>query len=112
MTGYYDGRYTRLERNLSQPVSRLGRLLDAIGLALFLAGALCYGAAFAGLQRLHSAGFVPRGADQPWFAVAEWAKWHRLSRIGLALVAAAVVVGVVSAITHVRQRRSVARGDG
>jgi hypothetical protein len=75
-------------------------------LALFLAGALCYGTAYAGLKRLHAAGFVPHGPGEPWVAVDEWLRWRRLSWIGLALVAAGVAVGVGSAITHIQQRRS------
>jgi heme/copper-type cytochrome/quinol oxidase subunit 1 len=91
---------------LSQPVSRLGRLLDAIGLLLFLAGAVCFGMAYLGMKQLRAAGFVPRRPGEPFGAVHEWEQWQRLSWVGLTVAAVGLAVAVTAAIVWNRQKRS------
>jgi hypothetical protein len=79
-------------------------VLDIVALALVLGGAICYGVAFAGLKRLHAAGFVPHGPGNPWVAVDEWIRWRRLSWIGLAIGVLGIAVGVTAAVVAARKK--------
>lgn len=77
-------------------VPRIGRVLDLVGLLVFLVGAALYVRAWLGLRGMDS--FVP-GAEAGAFAALERADaLSALGRVGIALMIGGAVVGVVAAV--------------
>ena len=86
------------------PVPRMGRILDAVSALVFLAGAAVYARSWFGLRDMDA--FL-RAAGSASFAAVERADaLSRLGRVGLALMVAGVVIGIVAAI--VARRRTAA----
>lgn len=82
---------------MKRPVPRVGRILDGVGILLFLAGAGLYARAWWGLRRLESSP-EPSTEDSGAFAtVARVEDLHELSDKGLLLMAVGFVVAVVAA---------------
>ena len=85
----------------TRPVPRIGRVLDAIGALIFLGGALLYARSWFGLRDMDS---FQRGSEDVAFAAVEHADaLSRLGRVGLAVMAAGVLVGVIAAIVARRR---------
>lgn len=79
-----------------EPVPRVGRVLDVIGMLLVAGGAVVYGYSWVGLRGM-DAYARPEGA--PLFAaIARANELTRIGRVGLALVAAGIVVAVTAAV--------------
>ena len=95
---------------MSQPVPRAGRVLDAVGMALFGGGAAFYAAAYVAMKRIIATGYVPYQKGMRIGAVVEWERWRGISRLGLALAAAGVCVAIAAAYVAVRHRRAASRG--
>jgi hypothetical protein len=90
-------------------LARAARLLDYSSLAVLSAGALCYGRAYLGLRGLMDG--AP-GAARPLGALAEHARLVRLSQVGLAVLAAGIVMALVAtAMTTTARRRARRSGD-
>ena len=85
------------------PVPRIGRVLDVVGALLFLSGAVVYARSWLGLRAMDE--FTrPEGA--PMWAAAEHANaLARLGRLGFALMACGVLVGVLAAVVAKRAAR-------
>ena len=84
-------------------VPRIGRVLDLIGLLLFLAGAVLYVRSWIGLRGMDD---FRRAQDAPAFAAVEHADaLARLGRVGFAVMAAGAVVAVIAALVAWRAGR-------
>ena len=81
-------------------VPRVGRLLDLFALALLAAGAAAYGRAWAGMRVLQD---LTGASPTVGAAMAEFDRWWRLSRVGIALFAVGVAVGVAAAVVAARR---------
>lgn len=80
---------------MSEPVPRTGRVLDLVGLVLFVAGAGLYGWSWLGMRRLQST--QPTSSDPVGFAaMARFNELWELSRAGMGLMAAGAVAAVVA----------------
>lgn len=77
-----------------KPVPRIGRVLDVVGLLLFLVGAALYVRAWIGFGTVPS--FVPPTDAGPWAAVAVANRFWRLQKIGVALMIVGIVGFVVA----------------
>ncbi|GMV05822.1 MAG: hypothetical protein AMXMBFR53_20990 [Gemmatimonadota bacterium] len=75
-------------------VPRIGRVLDLMGLALFLVGAGLYGRAWMGLRALPA--FVPDPAGEPWAAIRLANGYVRLQGTGRMFMAAGMAVFVAA----------------
>jgi hypothetical protein len=89
-----------------RPVSRTGRMLDLLGLALILAGAACYLWAYAGMRALE--GVKPSAnptlrAEEVFTSVNRWGRLNTLSRVGVGLIGAGLVVAVGAAVAGARR---------
>jgi hypothetical protein len=73
-------------------VPRIGRLLDAIGLLIFLGGAGLYAWAWSGFRAVRE--YQPAPEDGAWAAVQLADGYWRMQRIGTALMVAGVTVFV------------------
>ena len=81
---------------MSRDVPRIGRVLDLVGLLLFLVGGAVYARSWLGLRAMDD--FV-REAGAAQFAAVEHAdRLARVGRLGFALMAAGVMVAVVAAV--------------
>jgi hypothetical protein len=79
---------------MSQPVPRLGRALDLLGLLLFAAGAGCYGYAYVGLEGIRTGDSVIAGG---MFATLNEAKaLTTVSEIGIAVAIAGIGVFIAA----------------
>ncbi|MGH7481911.1 MAG: hypothetical protein ACRELV_07115 [Longimicrobiales bacterium] len=83
-------------------VPRIGRVLDLVGILLFLAGAGLYAWAWSGLKALRE--FERAPGDTVFAAVARANELSAISRGGFALMAAGVVVAVLAAVVARRVR--------
>lgn len=83
-------------------VPRIGRVLDGIGLLLFLAGGALYGRAWFGLRHLEAE--PPPSDGMEFAAVGRVVELHELSRTGLLLMAGGAVVAVIAALVARRMR--------
>lgn len=72
-----------------KPVPRIGRILDIVGLLLFLVGAAFYVWAWIGFGTIPS--FVRLPDAEPWATVAVANRYWRLQKIGVALMIAGIV---------------------
>lgn len=89
---------------MTRRVPRIGRVLDLVGLLLFLAGAAVYARAWFGLRDMEA---FQRADTAPTFAALEHADaLSRTGRIGLGLMAAAAVVAVLAALVARRVGRT------
>lgn len=80
-------------------VSRRSRIIDAVSLALILAGGFCFSAAYVGMQRLRSAAHDP---NAPIFAgYTRYVRLTQLSYLGIAAMAVGIVVAIYAAL-HAR----------
>lgn len=98
---------------MTPPVPRIGRVLDVVGLVLFLVGAGVYGRAWLGMQRLESV--QPVSLDVTDFAaLARFDELHQLSRVGLGIMAAGVLMAVAAMVVAkpVGGKEPHAEGDG
>jgi len=90
---------------MNVPVPRFARLLDLLGLVLFLAGAACYGWAWIGLEELRTVQPVSDNS-QHFAAVARFNDLWELSRVGIGLMlAAGGVVAGAAFYAVVRRKR-------
>ena len=87
-----------------RPVSRAGRVLDLVGLALLLVGALCYLRAYAGMRTLE--GVKPSPGAEAFASMKQWDRMHILSRTGLGLIGAGLVVAVGAAVAGGRRGKA------
>lgn len=88
--------------NDRRPVPRIGRIMDALSALVFLAGAAVYARSWFGLRDMDA--FL-RATDRASFAAVERADaLSRLGRVGIALMIAGVVIGIVAAIVARRRR--------
>ncbi len=88
------------------PVSRLGRVLDLLALALVLLGAAGYVVSYLGLDRLRA---MPEIAFTRGMSIQQLAEYHRLvliSRWALGAIVAGIACGVFSWHRERRRRRS------
>lgn len=77
------------------PVPRIGRLLDVVGLVLFVAGLAVYGRAWVGMRGLEAAGADP---SAPLFSgMREFDRWWELSRVGVSLMVLGGLIALVAA---------------
>ena len=86
------------------PVTRLGRILDLVSLALLVAGALLFAQAFLGMKQLRDqrdAMFVP-GTTEMYAAVNRYYRLQRVSYLGAGLALAGIGVAL-SAAWHNRK---------
>lgn len=84
-------------------VPRIGRVLDAVGLALFVAGAGVYGWSWLGLRSMDEFRRAP--GDSPYAAVERADALASLGRIGFYFMAAGAVVAVLAAVVARRIAR-------
>lgn len=82
---------------MPQPVSRLGRLLDVVGVLAFLLGAGLYGRAWLGLRRLREVQPVAESARE-MAAMARYVHFSEMSRWGGWVMVAGGVIGVMAAV--------------
>ncbi|MDX1647712.1 MAG: hypothetical protein R3304_11260 [Longimicrobiales bacterium] len=75
-------------------VRRIGRVLDVVGLLVFLAGGGLVVRAWMGFQSVPA--FEPTGADGPWAAMQLADGFHRTQRLGVALMVVGVAVFVLA----------------
>lgn len=79
-----------------EPVPRIGRILDAIGMLLVASGALVYAYSWVGLRGMDG---YDRPESAPLFAaIARANELTRIGRVGIALVAVGVAVAVAAAV--------------
>lgn len=71
-------------------VPRLGRILDALGLVLFLAGGATFARAWLGFAAVRT--YQPGPEDAPWAATRLANHWLRVQWVGGAVMAAGVAV--------------------
>lgn len=96
---------------MSRPVPRIGRILDAVGLLVFVAGAGVYGWAWRGLRRLRETQPAQPISERfetlefSFTAVVRWNRLRELSWLGASLMAIGVAVAVAAAVIA-RRRRS------
>lgn len=77
------------------PVPRIGRVLDVVGLVVFLGGLGTYARAWIGMRRLGAAGADP---SAPLFSgMREFQRWWELSRVGIALMVIGGLVALAAA---------------
>ncbi|HKG90757.1 MAG TPA: hypothetical protein VKA84_02625 [Gemmatimonadaceae bacterium] len=88
------------------PVSRAARLLDLLVLALLLAGGLCWLRGYLGLRSLR-AGLPPTPGALPFAALRLADHYYLLSRVGVGMVVAGVVLAVAVAVMARRGVREV-----
>ncbi|NIP58449.1 MAG: hypothetical protein GWM92_09270 [Gemmatimonadetes bacterium] len=82
---------------MSLPVPRIGRILDLVGLVLFLAGAGLYGWSWLGMRELQAG--QPVSEDPTHFAaMARFNDLWELSRVGLGFMGAGAVIAVVALV--------------
>lgn len=97
-----------------RPVSRTGRMLDLVGLALIVVGALCYLRAYAGMRALEavkpSANPTLR-AEEVFTSVNRWGRLNTLSNVGVGLIGAGIVVAVGAAVAGARRAKVEPTGD-
>lgn len=91
-----------------KPVPRIGRILDVVGLLLFLGGAAFYAWAWVGFGTVPS--FVRLPDAEPWAAVAVANKYWRIQQIGVVLMISGVV-GFVAAWWVARRALAGAAAD-
>lgn len=84
-------------------VPRVGRFLDALGLALFLAGGAAFGRAWVGFTAVRA--YQPTPEDGPWVATRLADHWLRIQWVGGALMAAGLVVFLLAWWVVRRARR-------
>lgn len=84
------------------PVPRIGRVLDALGALVFLAGAVLYARSWLGLREMDA--FERAAGDTASAAVEHADALSRLGRVGFALMAAGVLVAVIAALVARRRR--------
>ena len=87
----------------SAEVPRAGRLLDMVGVLVFLLGAALYARAWMGMRGLP--GFVP-ASREAFPAMARYQELLALSRIGLTVMAAGALTAVAAAVVARRLARS------
>ena len=85
------------------PVPRIGRILDLAGLLLFLAGAALYARAWLGLRGMDS--FVPDPDSAGFAALARADQLSSLGRVGVGLMIAGGIIGVIAAVVALRIMR-------
>lgn len=90
------------------PVPRIGRILDGLGLSVFLIGAGIYAWTWWALRRRGGQPLQPADGRWGWVAVREVEGLDRLSDIGFGLMVAGAVLAVVAAVVA----RVVAGGRG
>lgn len=90
---------------MSRRVPRIGRILDAVGLFLFLVGAGVYGWAWLHLRRLQDDQPTSESLESAFTAVARADRLSELSWIGASLMGVGVAVAVAAAVVA-RRRRS------
>ena len=91
---------------MARPVRRVGRVLDVIGLTILTVGAACYVYAYVGLRDLES---VQAGSGAaPFASIVQFDRLWKLSRLGIGLAVAGLVVAVGAAVAG-RERVSGAR---
>lgn len=89
---------------MARDVPRVGRVLDLVGLLLFLGGAALYARSWLGLRGMDE--FTP-GPDAPLFAAIERANaLTRLGHIGLGFMAAGAAVACLAALVAWRLGRN------
>ena len=76
------------------PVPRIGRVLDAVGLVLFLVGAALFGRAWLGFQEVRA--FVPGPEDPLWAAIELADRYWLMQRVGVAVMVVGVAVFVAA----------------
>ena len=81
---------------MKRPVPRVGRILDLGALLLFVAGAALYVRAWLGLRGMDS--FVPDPSHAGFAALERADALSSLGRIGIYLMIAGAVTGVVAAV--------------
>ena len=77
-------------------VTRHGRMLDLVGLAVLAAGLALYAYAYVGLQDLQAV--KPEAGAAPFAAIVRFDKLWKLSRLGLGLAGTGVVIAVLAAV--------------
>lgn len=83
------------DRSSRNPVPRIGRVLDVLGLVVFLAGLGVYGRSWLGMRRLEAEGVDPAA---PLFSgMQEFDRMWELSRVGIALMVLGGLVALVAA---------------
>ena len=75
-------------------VPRIGRVLDLVGLVLFLVGAALYARAWVGFRGVSA--FVPQADGPAWSAVAVANRFWRLQKIGAGVMLAGLAVFVLA----------------
>ncbi len=80
---------------MKRPVPRIGRVLDVVGLLLFVAGAALYARSWLGLRAMDRFERTPE--DDLWAAVERADELTRLGRLGSAVMAAGALVAIVAA---------------
>lgn len=85
-------------------VPRIGRVLDVLGLILFLAGGAVFAGAWMGFTAVR--GYQPTPEEGPWAATRLANHYLRVQWVGGAMMAAGVVAFLVA--WWVARRRSVA----
>lgn len=91
---------------MSRPVPRIGRILDGLGILVFLTGAGVYGRAWCGLRRLEDQPDQPVGEQLSFAAVERFVELQEMSRMGLVLMAVGGVVALVAAVVAAPRRAS------
>ena len=76
------------------PVPRIGRVLDTVGLVLFLVGAALFGRAWLGFQEVRA--FVPGPEDPPWASIQLADGYWLMQRIGVGVMALGIAVFVAA----------------
>lgn len=76
------------------PVPRIGRILDLVGLILFLAGAGLFARAWQGFREVRA--FVPAPGDALWAATQMADGYWRMQRLGVAVMSVGIAVFVAA----------------
>jgi small-conductance mechanosensitive channel len=90
-------------------VPRIGRVLDAVGLALFVIGAAAFVWAWTGFRRVEA--YQPPSGAPAWAAVSMADGYWRWQKVGVGLMLAGIVV-FVAAWWVARKRRTATDESG
>lgn len=94
---------------MKKTVPRIGRMLDLVGLLLFLGGGAVFAWSWLGFRRVQD--YVPAAGAPPWSAVSLADGYWRLQKIGGWVMLAGLAVFLVAWWVAGREARQVDAGE-